>query len=91
MESTVSGLRLVLVCDEWVTPRGRSADHVTPALVSPQALAAWCRKASPPAHWPRVFLWAQGRLHAPALGPAHSSSLLSGLLGWTRASPPRHV
>lgn len=69
MESTVSGLSLVLVCDEWVTPHGRSADHVTPALVSPQALAAWCRKASPPAHWPRVFLWAQGRLHAPAEDP----------------------
>lgn len=69
VESMVSSLRLVLVCDEWVTPRGWSADHITPALVSPQVLAAWCRKASPLAHWPRVFLWAQGRLHAPAEDP----------------------
>ena len=42
MESVVSGLRLVLVCDEWVTPCGRGPDHVTPVLVSPQALAACC-------------------------------------------------
>lgn len=42
VESVVSGLRLVLVCDEWVTPCGWGPDHVTLALVSPQALAAWC-------------------------------------------------
>jgi len=76
VESVVSGLRLVLVCDECPCEPPGSGCLVQKGLPS-RSLAR-----GPPVGT-RAGYTPQQR--------THSSSLLSGLSGRTRASAPRHV
>ena len=83
-ESVVSGLRLALMCGEWVA-------LVAMALTTcPQALVPWWRKASPDPCWPRSppVGARPGCTAQRTLGPCPSSGLLSGVVVRTRARAP---